>query len=60
MKGIVATIEIGTGQGKELSQGVKVMEEIEALAYKIIQCMNGIPEGVTASTIRRATEQLTG
>ena len=32
MKGIVATIEIGIGQGKELLQGVMVMAEIEALA----------------------------
>ena len=32
MKGMVVTIEIGIGQGKELSQGVMVMEEIEALA----------------------------
>ena len=32
MKGMVITIEIGTGQGKELLQGVMVMEEIEALA----------------------------
>ena len=29
---MVATIEIGIGQGKELLQGVKVMEEIETLA----------------------------
>ena len=32
MKGIVATIEIGIGQGKELLQGIIVMAEIEALA----------------------------
>ena len=32
MKGMVITIVIGIGQGKELSQGVMVMEEIEALA----------------------------
>ena len=32
MKGMVVTIEIGIGQGKELLQGVTVMEEIEALA----------------------------
>ena len=32
MKGMVVTIEIGKGQGKELLQGVMVMEEIEALA----------------------------
>ena len=32
MKGMVVTIEIGTGQWKELLQGVTVMEEIKALA----------------------------
>ena len=32
MKGMVITIEIGMDQGKELLQGVMVMEEIEALA----------------------------
>ena len=32
MKGMVVTIEKGTGQGKELLQGVMVMEETEALA----------------------------
>ena len=32
MKGIVATIEIGTGQGKELLQGIMVMADIESLA----------------------------
>ena len=32
MRGMVITIEIGIGQGKELLQGVMVMEEIEALA----------------------------
>ena len=32
MKGIVATIEIGIGQGKESLQGVMVMEETETLA----------------------------
>ena len=32
MKDMVITIEIGIGQGKELLQGVMVMEEIEALA----------------------------
>ena len=32
MKGIVATIEKGIGQGKELLQGIIVMAEIEALA----------------------------
>ena len=32
MKGIVATIEIGIGQGKELLQGNIVMAEIGALA----------------------------
>ena len=32
MKGMVATIEILVGQGKEILQGVMVMEEIEALA----------------------------
>ena len=32
MKGIVATIEIGMGQWKELLQGIIVMAEIEALA----------------------------
>ena len=32
MKGMVATIEIGIGQGKETLQGVMVMEETEALA----------------------------
>ena len=31
MKGIVAAIEIGIGQGKELLQGIIVMAEIEAL-----------------------------
>ena len=31
MKGIVVTIEIGIGQGKELLQGIIVMAEIEAL-----------------------------
>ena len=34
MKGMVVTIEIGIGQGKELLQGVMVMEEIEALAMR--------------------------
>ena len=34
MKGMVVTIEIGIGQGKELLQGVMVMEETEALAMK--------------------------
>ena len=32
MKGMVVTIEIGIGQGKELLQGVMVIKEIEALA----------------------------
>ena len=32
MKGKIVTIEIGIGQGRELLQGVMVMEEIEALA----------------------------
>ena len=32
MKGMVITIEIGIGQGKELLQGLMVMEDIEALA----------------------------
>ena len=32
MRGIVATIVIGIGQGKELLQGIIVMVEIEALA----------------------------
>ena len=32
MKGMVVTIEIGTGQGKELLQGIMVIAEIEALA----------------------------
>ena len=32
MKGMLVTIEIGIGQGKELLQGVMVMEEMEALA----------------------------
>ena len=32
MKGIVVTIEIGIGQGKELLQGIVVLAEIEALA----------------------------
>ena len=32
MKGMVVTIKIGIGQGRELLQGVMVMEEIEALA----------------------------
>ena len=32
MKGMVVTIEIGIGQGKELLQGIMVMEETEALA----------------------------
>ena len=31
-EGMVVTIEIGTGQGKELLQGVMVVAEIEALA----------------------------
>ena len=30
MKGIVVTIEIGVGQGKELLQGIMVITEIEA------------------------------
>ena len=32
MKGIVVTIEIGVGQGKELLQGIMVITEIEAQA----------------------------
>ena len=32
MKGIVVTIEIGIGQGKELLQGIMVMAEIDVLA----------------------------
>ena len=32
MKGIVVTIEIGVGQGKELLQGIVVIAEIEAQA----------------------------
>ena len=32
MKGMVITIEIGIGQGKDLLQGAMVMEEIEVLA----------------------------
>ena len=32
MKGMAVTIEIGIDQGRELLQGVMVMEEIEALA----------------------------
>ena len=32
MKGIVVTIEIGLGQGKELLQGIMVITEIEAQA----------------------------
>ena len=32
MKGIVVTIEIGIGQGKELLQGIMVTGETEALA----------------------------
>ena len=32
MKGIVVTIETGTGQGRELLQGIMVITEIEALA----------------------------
>ena len=32
MKGIVVTIEIGIGQGKELLQGIMVIAEIEAQA----------------------------
>ena len=32
MKGIVVTIEIGVGQGKELLQGIIVITEIEAQA----------------------------
>ena len=32
MKGIVATIEIGIGQGKEFLQGIMVITEIEAPA----------------------------
>ena len=32
MKGKVVTIEIGIGHGKELLQGIMVMEDIKALA----------------------------
>ena len=32
MKGIVVTIEIGVGKGKELLQGIMVITEIEAPA----------------------------
>ena len=32
MKGMVVTIEIGIGRGKELLQGIMVIIEIEALA----------------------------
>ena len=32
MKGIVVTIEIGVGQGKELLQGIMVITKIEAQA----------------------------
>ena len=32
MKGMVVTIEIGTGQGRELLPGIMVITEIEALA----------------------------
>ena len=32
MKGIVVTIEIGIGKGKELLQGIMVIAEIESLA----------------------------
>ena len=32
MKGMVVTIEIGIDQGRELLQGVMVMEETDALA----------------------------
>ena len=32
MKGMVVTIEIGIGQGRELLKGVMVMEEIEAIS----------------------------
>ena len=39
MKDMVITIEIEIGQGKELLQGVMVMEEIEALA------MTGLDQG---------------
>ena len=46
MKGMVITIEIGIGQGKELLQGVMVMEEIEALA------MIDLDQGPGASTNR--------
>ena len=34
IKGMIVTIEIGIGQGRELLQGVMVMEEIEALAMR--------------------------
>ena len=40
MKGMVITTEIGIGQGKELLQGVMVMEEIGALA------MIGLDQGL--------------
>ena len=40
MRDMVITIEIGIGQGKELLQGIMVMEEIEALA------MTGLDEGL--------------
>ena len=32
MKGIVVTIEIGIGQGKEFIQGIMIITEIEARA----------------------------
>ena len=39
MKDMVITIEIEIGKGKELLQGVMIMEEIEALA------MTGLDQG---------------
>ena len=39
MKDMVITIEIGIGQGKELLEGVMVMEELEAPA------MTGLDQG---------------
>ena len=41
MKGFIVTIEIGIGQGKDLLQGVVVMEETEALA---MIGLNQVPE----------------
>ena len=47
MKDMVAAIEIGICQGKELLQGVMVMEEIEALAMiDLDQCPELVQIGI--------------